>query len=113
MRVAHPRWLCVSHVLQTLTDLDEQATILSVDGVGAFDFISRKAMMQCLMHMEGGEQVLLFVRLFYSSQSFFSLGEQHGNRPPHPPGRGRGTRDPLMPLLYALGIQLWSQFRRG
>ena len=24
---------CVSHVLQTLTDLDEQATILSIDGV--------------------------------------------------------------------------------
>ena len=33
---------CVSHVLQTLTDLDEHATILSVDGVGAFDLISRK-----------------------------------------------------------------------
>ena len=31
---------CVSHVLQTLTDLDELATILSADGVGAFDLIS-------------------------------------------------------------------------
>ena len=62
---------CVSHVLQTLTDLDELATILSVNGVGAFDLISRNAMMQGLMHMEGGEQVLPFVRLFYSSPSSF------------------------------------------
>ena len=49
---------CVSHVFQTLTDLDEQATMLSVDGVGALDLISRNAMMQGLMHMQGGVQVL-------------------------------------------------------
>ena len=35
---------CVSHALQSLTDLDESATILSVDGVEAFDLVSRKAM---------------------------------------------------------------------
>ena len=28
---------CVAHVIQTLTDLDHTATVLSVDGVGAFD----------------------------------------------------------------------------
>ena len=33
---------CVSHVLQTLTDLDPRATVLPVDGVGAFDLVSRK-----------------------------------------------------------------------
>ena len=26
---------CVAHVLQTLTDLDEDATIVSIDGIGA------------------------------------------------------------------------------
>ena len=30
---------CVSHALQSLTGLDESATILSVDGVGAFDLV--------------------------------------------------------------------------
>ena len=44
---------CVSHALQTLTDLDESATILSVDGVGAFDLISRRAMLEGLLNMEG------------------------------------------------------------
>ena len=32
---------CVAHTLRTLSELDEATTILSVDGVGAFDLISR------------------------------------------------------------------------
>ena len=94
---------CVSHVFQTLTDLDEQATILSVDGVGAFDLISRNAMMQGLMHMEGGEQVLLFVRLFYSTPSSFLWEDSMGTVHHIPQGEGGEQGDPLMPLLYALG----------
>ena len=31
---------CIAHVIQTLTDVDQEATVLSVDGVGAFDLIS-------------------------------------------------------------------------
>ena len=53
------------HVLQTLTDLDPNATILSIDGVGAFDLVSRNAMMEGLLRMEGGDRILPFVRLFY------------------------------------------------
>ena len=49
---------CVSHVLQTLTDLDPNATTLSVDGVGAFDLISRKSMLAGLLQMEGGDRML-------------------------------------------------------
>ena len=37
---------CVAHVIQFLTDLDQQATVLSVDGVGAFDLISRAEIIQ-------------------------------------------------------------------
>ena len=36
---------CVAHALQGLTELDPQATITSIDGVGAFDLISRRAML--------------------------------------------------------------------
>ena len=32
---------CVAHILQTLTDLDPETTIMSIDGVGAYDLISR------------------------------------------------------------------------
>ena len=30
---------CVAHVVQSLTSMDSNATILSIDGVGAYDFI--------------------------------------------------------------------------
>ena len=33
---------CISHVLQALTELNPNATILSVDGMSAFDMMSRK-----------------------------------------------------------------------
>ena len=54
---------CVAHVLQTLTELDEDATIVSVDGIGAHDLISRKAMLDGLLSVERGEQLLPFVRV--------------------------------------------------
>ena len=44
---------CVAHVLQVLTESDPQATIVSIDGVGAYDSISRKAMLENLIAMPG------------------------------------------------------------
>ena len=61
---------CVPHVLQTFTDLDPEATIMSSDGAGAFDLISRNAMHEGL-RMEGGDQILPSVRCFYGSPSTF------------------------------------------
>ena len=36
---------CVAHALQAMTDLDPESTILSIDGISAYDFISRRAML--------------------------------------------------------------------
>ena len=47
---------CVAHVIQALTDLDDNATVVSVDGVGTFDLISRNSMLSGLMGMREGEQ---------------------------------------------------------
>ena len=55
---------CVAHALQAMTDLDPEATILSIDGVSAYDLISRRAMLFGSCRVEGGSQVLLFVKLF-------------------------------------------------
>ena len=41
----------VAHILQVLTELDEEATVISVDGIGAFDLISKNAMMSGLRFM--------------------------------------------------------------
>ena len=59
---------CVVHVLQTLTDLDPEATIMSIDGVGAYGLISRNAMLERLLRMEGGDKITPFVRFFYGNR---------------------------------------------
>ena len=47
---------CVGHMLRAATDLDPNATILSVDGIGAYDHVSRAAMLgvwrQCPLFVE-------------------------------------------------------------
>ena len=60
---------CVAHIAQAMTDLDPTTTLLSVDGIGAFDLISREAMLQGLMEVDGGDAALPFVRQFYGSPS--------------------------------------------
>ena len=55
----------VTHALQALTKLDEDATVVSIDGVGAFDLISRNAMVSGLMAMEHGDRLWPFIREFY------------------------------------------------
>ena len=32
---------CIAHIVQSLTDVDSNATVVSIDGVGAYDLISR------------------------------------------------------------------------
>ena len=41
----------VAHILQVLTDLDPNATVVSVDGIGAYDLISRNSMLRGVRHM--------------------------------------------------------------
>ena len=53
-------WECIAHALQGLCDVDPNATIISIDGIGAFDQISRAAML--LMNVEGGGQAVPFVQ---------------------------------------------------
>ena len=48
---------CVAHIMQTLTDQDAEATVVSIDGVGAYDLISRRAMLEGLLRMEKGDQM--------------------------------------------------------
>ena len=60
---------CVAHVIQSLTDTNAETTVVSVDGVGAFDLISRNSMLQGLLTLEQGDQILPFVRQFYGRRT--------------------------------------------
>ena len=85
---------CVAHVLQHLTDGDAQATILSVNGIGAFDLVSRNAMLQGLMSIEDGGKVLPFVRTFYGQPYNFIWEDERSDVHDNSPGGGRRARGP-------------------
>ena len=55
--------------------------MVSVDGVGAFDLISRVSMMKGLRHAVDGESIIPFVRSFYGQPSTYlwedDAGEVH------------------------------------
>ena len=94
---------CVAHIAQALTDLDANATLFSVVGIGAFDLISRSAMLQGLVEVEGGGSVLPFVRLSYGSPSTYWWDDDEGVTHEIVQREGGEQGDPLMPALYALG----------
>ena len=48
---------CIAHVIQGLTELNPEATVLSIDGISAYDQISRAAMMDGIFSLCGGEAV--------------------------------------------------------
>ena len=94
---------CIAHALQMLTELDPQATVVSIDGVGAYDTISRKAMLEALARMPGGAEALPFVRLFYGQPSQYLWEDAEGTVHTVAQGEGGEQGDPLMPLLFSLG----------
>ena len=53
---------------QTLTDLSDTATVISMDGIGVFDLISRGALLEGLRSVLG-DSVLPFVLQFYGNPS--------------------------------------------
>ena len=71
----------MTHFLRGATDINDRTTIVSVDGIGAFDSISRNSMFSGLQRMVDGDQMIPFVRLFYGSPSVYlwedDLGETH------------------------------------
>ena len=61
-----------------MTDVDPQATVISIDGVGAYDLIFRSALLEGLLRMEGGDQILPFARCFHGRPSTHSWEDEMG-----------------------------------
>ena len=85
---------CVAHILQSMTDLDPDTTITSIDGVGAYDLISRNAMLDGLLQMDGGDQIIPFVRMFYGGPSTYLWEDEMGTTQYIPQGEGGLGRHP-------------------
>ena len=85
---------CVSHILQTVVESD----------VGAFDLVSRNAMLRGLKEMDTGDRVLSFVRRFYGQPSLHIWEDEVGDVQDIPQGEGGDQGDRLMPLLFSLAM---------
>ena len=94
---------CVAHALQGLTEIDPRATVTSIDGISAYDLISRQAMLEGLREMPGGASILPFVSLFYGGPSSYLWKDALGRVHTIVQGEGGEQGDALMPLLFSLG----------
>ena len=92
------------HTLQVLTETSPTATVLSVDGVGAYDHVSRQAMLEALRDVPGACRLLPYVRMWYASPSTYVWHDSVGQ--PHHVLQAEGGEqgDPLMPALFALAM---------
>ena len=94
---------CVAHTIQALCQADPELTLTSLDGVSAFDLISRRAMLEGLAHVPGGASALPFVHLFYGRPSRYLWEGDHGVAHAIEQGECGKQGDPHMPLLFAVG----------
>ena len=70
---------CASHALQAICELDEHATVTSIDVVSAYDTIpDGHVMLLGLERVPGGGAALPIVRLFHSEPSAYIWEDDHG-----------------------------------
>ena len=96
---------CVGHMLRAATDANPNLTVLSVDGIGAYDHVLRASMLTRLRNMPGGRELLPFVRLSYAQPSEYSWYDDLGRRRTVRQAEGGEQGDPMMPLLFSIGIR--------
>ena len=89
---------CVTHALQSLTEENPTTTVMSIDGIGAFDLVSRKAMLQALMSIERGSAAISFVRMSYGQASTYLWEDDEGHVHRIEQGEGGEQGDPMMPI---------------
>ena len=95
---------CVGHMFRAITDADPNATIVSVDGIGAYDHIFRAEMLSKLCHVPEAAGMVPFLRLSYGHPSEYLWSDDSGATHRILQGDGGEQGDPLMPLLFSLGI---------
>ena len=93
----------VVRALRAATETDPRTTVLSIDGVGAYDHISRASMLEALRTHEPLTGLLPFAAKFYGQASRYVYYDEESVGHEMLQGEGGEQGDPLMPGLYALG----------
>ena len=83
---------CVGHAVRLMTDADPRNTVLSIDGIGAYDHVLRSAMMTKKNNVPDLRGFLPFVRSTYGRPTSYVWEDGEGNEAHNPPSRGRGAR---------------------
>ena len=81
----------------------DRTTVLSVEGVGAYDHFSRQSMLSALVDRPALAGLLPYAALFYGSPSTYVFYDAEGHAHDVQRGEGGERGDPLMPSLFALG----------
>ena len=84
--------------------MNPDKVLLSIDGVGAFDHVSRTRMFEQLMANGSLHGLLPFVRLWYGVPSQFKWTNDEGKVYTIPQGDGGEQGDALMPALFCLAL---------
>ena len=94
----------LARVLKVATELDPRATVLSVDAAGAYDHVSRGAMLEALHARPELQPLLPYARQFYATPSSYTWVDDSGTSHTVSQGEGGEQGDPLMPGLYSLAV---------
>ena len=95
---------CVGHAVRVATDADPESTVMSVDGIGAYDHVHRSAMMGKLLRVPRLQGLLPFVRATYGQPTCYKWTDADGVQHDIHQHEGGEQGDPLMPLLFSLAI---------
>ena len=93
----------LARAVRIATEANGRATVLSIDGVGAYDHISRSCMLQGLQSDPILATLSPYVRQFYGEPSEYLFYDEEGEAHHIQQGEGGEQGDPLMPALYAVG----------
>ena len=93
------------HLVQFLLEEDPGRVVLSIDGVGAFDHVSRTRFFEELLTNGDLNNVLPFVRQWYAGQTEFVWYDSEGQAHQITQGEGGEQGDALMPALFCLALR--------
>ena len=93
----------LARALRAATEANPRTTVLSIDGVGAYDHISRASMLRALSSHAPLAGLFPFAHFFYGQPSRYIYYDERGQGHEVLQGEGGEQGDPLMPGLYTLG----------
>ena len=87
----------LARALRFATESHQSTTVVSVDGVGAYDHTSRSCMFQSLRDCPALPPLIPLVRVFYGGDSEYLFYEESGQTHAVSQAEGGEQGDPLMP----------------